>query len=165
MAGVVMTLVAGCASAPSLPPLGRRCPVAARGGPLLRLAWLVGSWLHQPGDDAQRLQQERWSAPCGGLMLGQSRTIRAGRATGFEFMSLRSDASGGITYRAWPGGKQGTRFKLVELKSRRAVFENRAHDFPQRIVYRRFGDRLEAQIEGPQHGRWQKVRWTFTRRR
>lgn len=161
--GAALTLGGCCALPKTL--TSRMCPVSARGGSLTPLRWLVGSWVRQPGDRAQTFQEERWSSACGGMMFGQSRLVRDGKAAGFEFISLTSDASGMITYRAWPEGKQGTPFKLVELRGMHVVFENRAHDFPQRIVYRRQGDRLEAQIEGPQQGRWKIVRWSFTRRR
>ena len=35
----------------------------------------------------------------------------------------------------------------------RVTFENAAHDFPQRILYWREGDRLRARVEGMLEGR------------
>ena len=40
-------------------------------------------------------------------------------------------------------------FKLVQSGESSARFENRAHDFPQRIEYRRAGQALRAEIAGP----------------
>ena len=41
----------------------------------------------------------------------------------------------GLVYIAQPGGAAPTEFVLVELDTKRAVFENPRHDHPQRIVY------------------------------
>lgn len=41
-------------------------------------------------------------------------------------------------------------FRLISHESGRAVFENPAHDFPTRIIYRRNDDgSMTARIEGP----------------
>jgi hypothetical protein len=41
------------------------------------------------------------------------------------------------------------------------VFENPGHDFPQRLIYRRDGDRLTARIEGQAGGRTRTVEWAY----
>jgi hypothetical protein len=41
----------------------------------------------------------------------------------------------GIFYIAQPQGNPPTEFRLTESLGNRVVFENKAHDFPQRIVY------------------------------
>jgi hypothetical protein len=43
------------------------------------------------------------------------------------------------------------------------VFENEAHDFPQRVIYRREGDRLLARIEGKIGGKERSADWIFNR--
>ena len=87
-------------------------------------------------------------------MLGVSRTVREGRTATFEFMQIRADGAGRVLYVAWPGGKEGTSFALVKVGEGEAVFENPAHDFPQRVIYRlRSGNRLAARIEGMQDGK------------
>ena len=43
----------------------------------------------------------------------------------------------------------GTDFKLTSLTATEAIFENPAHDFPKRIIYRKTGeDGLTASIDG-----------------
>jgi hypothetical protein len=54
-----------------------------------------------------------------------------------------------LSFLAQPRGAEGaTAFRLVRSAPGEAVFENPAHDFPQRIIYRRTGDRLTGRIEG-----------------
>jgi hypothetical protein len=44
-----------------------------------------------------------------------------------------------------------------------ATFENLAHDFPQRIIYRKCGDDLCARIEGMMDGRLEAMAWRYSR--
>ena len=67
-------------------------------------------------------------------------------------------------WRASPQGRHPpTGFALVESGPRRAVFENPGHDFPQRIVYERTGDRLDARIEGRQDDQPISEEWSWGR--
>jgi hypothetical protein len=52
---------------------------------------------------------------------------------------------------------------LKELAPGRVVFENAAHDFPQRVIYRRDGERLVARIEGRLRGEARGRDWVFER--
>jgi hypothetical protein len=90
-----------------------------------------------------------WMAPSGNVMLGASRTVSGGTTREFEFLrlSVRGDT---LVYTAIPSGQQQTDFKSVGSGASPLVFENPAHDFPQRIIYRRSSaDSLVARIEGP----------------
>jgi hypothetical protein len=113
------------------------------------LAWLAGTWVTEKAPRTE----ERWTPPRGGTLLGTSRTIEGDRTSFFEFLRIEADKSGVVTYWASPGGRApATPFRLVERSGdaveQRVVFENRAHDFPQRISYRRRGDVMTARIEG-----------------
>jgi hypothetical protein len=105
------------------------------------LSWLSGHWRSEAEG---RVSEEIWTAPEGGIMLGLGRTIRDGRASGFEFLMISLE--GEAAYHAQPGGRPPVRFALAEHGPDRAVFENPDHDFPQRIAYVRDGDRLDAEI-------------------
>lgn len=110
------------------------------------LEWMAGCWAMQ-----SRLSsaEELWTTPAGGIMLGLSRTIRDGAATGFEHLLLlaRGDT---VIYRASPSGQPTTEFAATHLSDTLAVFENPRHDFPRIIAYRRVaGDSLHARVEGP----------------
>ncbi|MGH9814264.1 MAG: DUF6265 family protein, partial [Candidatus Acidiferrales bacterium] len=46
-----------------------------------------------------------------------------------------------------------TDFKLIKLEGPSVVFENLAHDFPQRIIYKKNADgTLDARVEGERNG-------------
>ena len=109
------------------------------------LGWLAGAWCGTSGGDAI---EETWLPPVAGQLLGLSRTVRAGRAVGYEFMRIEP-VEGVPTFFAQPGGKPPTAFPAVEAAAGRIRFANDHHDFPQWIEYRREGDRLLAQIGGP----------------
>jgi hypothetical protein len=65
---------------------------------------------------------------------------------------------------ASPRGAEPTPFKLVEQADRRLVFENAAHDFPQRILYwSTEPDELRARIEGTVGGREMSMEWRWVR--
>ena len=117
---------------------------------LAQLAWLQGCWAV---DGAERGSGEQWMAPAGGSMLGMSRTVRNGRTTGYEFIRIARGADGKFAFIAQPSGQAQAIFPLVRQDGDSAVFENPAHDFPQRITYRRAGKTgLHARIEGKGKG-------------
>lgn len=125
------------------------------------LGWLAGSWA---SDSAGTRIEEHWTAPHGGLMVGMHRDVIGGRARGFEFLRIRAD-SAGLVYLAQPGGRPPHPFRLKEMKARSVVFEDPAHDFPQRVMYW-LDDRgtLYARVEGMMNGKLvgEDYRWTRT---
>lgn len=118
-------------------------------GEIERLAWMTGCWEFTAG---QRTVEEQWMAPRGNSMMGMSRTVRSGRLVAWETAVLREDSTGAITYNAFPGGQPPAVFPAVETSDSHAVFSNPAHDFPQRVIYRRRGDTLAARVEGTVDG-------------
>lgn len=132
-------LLAACASA------------QAQADPFAPIAWLAGCWAQQ-GREAGSVEQ--WMAPAGGVMLGMARTLKGGRVVEFEFLQIRADADGKLSYIAQPQGRPPTEFKLLRQGEAEALFENSTHDFPQRVGYRReAADRLVARIEGTMNGK------------
>ena len=124
---------------------------SAQADPFTSIEWLAGCWSQQ-GRDAGSVEQ--WMAPAGGLMLGMARTLKNGRVVEFEFMQVRADTEGKLSYIAQPQGRPPTSFALLRRGEAEAVFENPAHDFPQRVSYRReAADRLVARIEGTMKGK------------
>lgn len=56
------------------------------------------------------------------------------------------------------------RFKLVETGTEKLVFENKEHDFPQRIIYTRINrNEMLAQIEGEKGGKIKTIDFAYTR--
>lgn len=114
--------------------------------PLDRARWLAGCWELR---SQNRLTVEMWMPPAGGLMLGASRTLVGGSAREFEHLRIKTEGAA-LVYIALPSGQKETAFTSKEVTDNSIVFENLAHDFPQRIIYRRRGtDSLVARIEGP----------------
>jgi hypothetical protein len=133
-------------------------PARAADDPLARLAWMAGSWA---SDSAGLHMEEHWTAPEGGLMVGMHRDVKNGRAVSFEFLRITADTAG-VAYLSSPGGRPVTRFGLKTQADRSVVFENAAHDFPQRILYWLDGKgRLHARIEGTIGGRTESEEWTW----
>ena len=107
-------------------------------------SWLSGQWCLTTGDE---FIEEHWLAPRGGLMLGISRTIRAGKTTSFEFVRIESGTT--TNYIAQPQGRPPTTFRHTASGVDWVRFENPVHDFPQRIEYRRTPNGLHAETPGP----------------
>ena len=81
----------------------------------------------------------------------------------FEFLRI-AEIDGVPTYHAQPGGRAPTAFKRSDGGAQWVRFENPAHDFPQRIEYRRDGDLLNAVISGPgKDGKTQQVPYALKR--
>lgn len=97
--------------------------------------------------------QEQWNAPAGGQMMGISRTIRDGKVVFNEFMRIETRADG-VYYTPRIGTNAApVDFKLAKQSPTEVVFENPAHDFPQRILYRKSAEGLFARIEGTKDGK------------
>lgn len=155
---VAAALALAGAGAGAEDPAGGKRP--APGGRLASLGWLAGSW----GKDSAGVRtEEHWMAPHGGLMVGMARSVAGGRVRSFEFLRIR-EWGDSIAYIASPGGRPPTPFPLKELGERSVVFENLAHDFPQRISYRLGADgRLTARTEGMVRGKLEAEEWTWSR--
>ncbi len=124
------------------------------------LAWMSGSWA---SDSAGTRIEEHWMAPLGGEMVGMHRDVVRGRAVSFEFFRIVADSQG-VAYMTSPRGRPALRFGLKELSSKKVVFENARHDFPQRILYWLGTDgRLHARIEGTMRGETASEDWVWSR--
>jgi hypothetical protein len=136
-----------------------RTPATHPPAAIASLQWLSGHWCLQRGPE---LVEEAWLEPRGGLMLGMSRTLRDGNASGFEFMRIEP-RDGVPTYLAQPEGAPPTAFRLTASGMNWVRFENPQHDFPKRVEYRRLAkDRLQAQIAGPgKHGAEQVIAFDY----
>ena len=138
-------------------------PAAALPDPpaIASLAWLEGAW----GGTADGVtSEEHWTSAAGGGLVGMHKDVQSGKMTGFEFLRVEVDAQQRICYVSMPGGAPPTSFCAVEVGERRVVFENREHDFPQRILYWLTADgRLHARIEGPLDGKEAAMEWTWSR--
>ena len=120
------------------------------------LAWIAGSWT---GTTSDIEMEEHWSAPKGQSMIGMHRDVGKGRMLAFEFLRIEQQGAQ-VVYLSMPNGRApATPFPLKEVTGTRAVFENPAHDFPQRIIYWKDGADLRARIEGTMNGKPASEEW------
>ena len=125
------------------------------------LDWMTGCWA-QDGRDTGSIEQ--WSSPAGGIMLGFSRTISDGKTVAFEYLRIVDEDDNVIVLIASPSGQETTRFEMIEIGEHKVIFENTAHDFPQRIIYRLNDDgNLLGRIEGTIGGAERAADFPMTR--
>jgi hypothetical protein len=127
------------------------CGAAAQAPPSATPDWMSGYWLSCANGETA----ENWFGAGTGVLLGTN--LSGG---GFEFLRIAANEQGGVSYYAMPGGSSPpTEFAMVSHEGERAMFENTAHDFPQRVIYAREGDLMTARIDG----RDQAMEWRFAR--
>ena len=141
--GVGLALVAGTASAEGA-----------------ALDWIAGHWC---GGSDDRQIEEVWLPEAGGALLGMSRTLRDGKTESFEFMRI-VPAGKDAGLHVQPNGAPPTTFAILETGEGWVRFGNDAHDFPNRIEYRREGEALHAWIAGPgRDGKEMKIPFDYRR--
>lgn len=108
-------------------------------------AWMAGCWVRALPEGTV---EEHWMARAGGTMIGMGRTVRGGRTTNYEFTRI-AVVDGRLSFVANPSGQAPATLPMKSMTADEVVFENLAHDFPQRVIYRRAGTAgLNARVEG-----------------
>jgi hypothetical protein len=122
------------------------------------VAWLQGCWEQRDGD---RVVEERWMPPRAGSMIGVGRTTRGEKLVEHELVVL-TERDGRLAYEAHPSGQATATFLSKPISGREVVFEDAAHDFPQRVGYRSTGPgQLLAWVEGSSNGRTRRIEFTY----
>jgi hypothetical protein len=85
--------------------------------------------------------------PDGATLLGSGRSVKAGKTSFFEYLRIEARA-GQVFYIAQPLGRPATEFVRVSDQPDEVVFENRAHDWPKRLSYRRTQGGIQVRVEG-----------------
>ena len=105
--------------------------------------WLAGGWELDAGG---RWGDEYWTPPRGGIMLGAGRVGKGEQVASFESMRIGFDENGKLAFWAMPEWTDASKFPMVKQSDTEVVFENAAHDYPQRVRYWREGRLLKAEI-------------------
>ena len=122
------------------------------------VAWLQGCWELREGD---RLVEERWMPPRAGSMLGVGRTTRGAKLIEHEYIVL-AERDGRLAYEAHPSGQATTTFMSQPITGREVVFEDPAHDFPQRVGYKSTGPgQMRAWVEGTSNGKARRIEFPY----
>jgi len=124
--------------------------------------WLTGTWKISTGNN---LVIEQWKVANDSTLTGKAVFIRNGRDTipqeTIELAYRNGDWYYIPTVRDQNNNKP-VKFKVIFLKAAEFICENPAHDFPQRIAYRRVKQQLFASTEGKENGRYSKQNFDFS---
>lgn len=120
------------------------------------MTWMAGYWLNCDGG---RETAETWSDQYRDVVVGTAIASSA-QELWWEYMRI-SVADGNIIFFAMPSDQKPAEFRSVETGERRVVFENREHDFPQRVIYTRKGEHLTGRIEGFENGVEKAIEWRY----
>jgi hypothetical protein len=105
---------------------------------------------------------EEWFVVNDNELIGKSFSIEAGKEMISETLYLKKFGEQ-WAYVAVPEGQSITLFALVEHSPKTFTFENKEHDFPQRIVYEfHKGGKMTAAIEGTVNGENKRREFGFT---
>lgn len=112
---------------------------------LRQMEWLVGTWRRVDLPEG-RSGYERWTYNGVQGFNGVGVSERGGK-TVFEEKLRIVEKDGAVHYVADVAeNAEPVYFKLTELSENELTFENPAHDFPQKIAYRRDGERLHVTV-------------------
>ena len=127
-----------------------------------RLGWLQGCWAQIT---SERTVEEQWMAPRAGLMLGIGRTTNAAGDTLIQYEQTKIQQHGNaLVFTASPSAQATDSFTAIAVSDSSVTFENKKHDFPQRVGYTLKADgSLAAWIEGTQGGKTRHVDFPYTR--
>lgn len=124
-----------------------------------KLTWMAGSWSQEKDGVVTR---ETWLTPVGGVMAGAGQTNTPGKKPFISYYRISAEPAG-ATFTAILPGQPPTPFVLLPGKDGEATFENKAHDFPQRVIFQRCGEQLCGRIEGMIQGKLESEEWRYTR--
>ena len=115
-------------------------PIPAEAG---QLAWLAGRWV---GDDGDERNEETWSEPYGGMLLGMFRAHRAGAPRFYELFAVEPE-DGRLVMRikhfrpglhGWEERDEAVTLDLVAVRDGEAIFAQRGTT--KWLVYRADAD-------------------------
>lgn len=120
-------------------------------GKIKELSWLMGRWEDK---SEQGMLSETWKALNDSTYTAETYYETQGDTVFAEKIRLEEHRNG-IAYipvvSDQDGGKPVT-FRLTSSGRSRAVFENKRHDFPRKLVYELIGDSIRVTISGMEKG-------------
>ncbi|MAP79566.1 MAG: hypothetical protein CL526_00625 [Aequorivita sp.] len=132
---------------------------------LVKLQWLLGTWINEKEND---FSQETWTRENDSSFTGYSFREVSGEVVFAEAMVLQlknGDLNLTVASPKKPHEKPVT-FVMVASEGDKFIFENKSHDFPQKIIYwQPVKDSLHAWIEGVENGNTKKIDFYFSKKR
>lgn len=125
--------------------------------------WLHGTWInHTEGMECK----ETWQLVNDTLLTGESFIVMQKDTVFYENMKIQHKANE-VFLKVWvkdENENQSVAFKLIDTTQKTFVFENKQHDFPQQIIYKKVNnDSIEAKIWGIKNGKTQEEFFRFKR--
>ena len=125
------------------------------------LNWVLGQWQVNESNNF-----EEWEKVDDGLYRGKGYQVRKNDTLITENINIVQKGKEVYYVPSVTDQNDGKpiEFKLVSKNAGKIVFENKNHDFPQRIVYVKIGNnQIDAWIEGEKEGRFSKVAFKLKR--
>lgn len=129
-----------------------------------QLEWLLGTWTDNVDD---KFSQESWSKENDSTFTAFSFTQVAGETVFAETMALeqKGDRLQLTVADANEKGSLPITFRFISSEDNQFTFENKNHDFPERITYTNpTEDSLHAWIEGTVNNEKKRVDFYFSRK-
>lgn len=121
--------------------------------------FLIGKW---ETDFGKFKYFEEWQKE-NDKLIGQGYRVKEDKKFDGEKLVL-INIYGYISYIATVGKQQPVLFALVESGGNKYVFENKEHDFPQRIIYNFINDNtVKVYVEGEMNGKTERDEYNLTR--
>lgn len=111
-----------------------------------KLLWIVDNWVSH---EENKVSTEKWVKVNDNLYEGESVTKVKGNTVFHEILKLEKNDEGIFYIADVPHNPGPVKFRLTSVNDTVAVFENPAHDFPEKITYVNENGNLHAFIEGP----------------
>ncbi len=127
------------------------------------LAWLEGAWTIETG---RGQIVETWKIQNDSTLVGDSKFVKPNGEAAVQETLEMTKRNGEWVYISTVQGQnnnQPVSFKVFFARGSEFIAENTDHDFPQRIAYRRVGDRIFASIEGRKNGGYNKQNFDFVK--
>lgn len=125
--------------------------------------WLIGAWQN---NSAKVNVSEIWKKKNDSTYIGQGRTIMGKDTVSSESISMeqRDKQLFYISTVKNQNNGQGVKFTLTSSTDKQLVFENPAHDFPQKISYTVItNDSLVTEVSGMMKGKPRSEKFPMTR--
>jgi hypothetical protein len=136
------------------------CSATAVSAQTSALQWMAGCWERKTNN---LVVTEQWSFPRAKMMLGAGQTTRGDSTIEYEHTRI-FERNGTLVYSARPSGQAPAEFIADSVSGFSVIFSNPAHDFPQRVIYRRLTpDSLLGRIEGERNGQTRGVNFSYGR--
>lgn len=120
---------------------------------LEKAGWMIGTWENVSPEGSLT---ETWKKANDSVYNGRT-CFTAGNDTLFTETIRLEEADGSFAYVTAVSNQNGgnpVRFDMTSITDDQIIFENPAHDFPQKITYNRINnDSLVAQISGKRKGK------------